>query len=107
MPKEPPESTSVFSFGSGSRSESSSSTAKGTGGGGPAGAGAFAAGLGEAALGAGAGAGGFPAVPGAGGEWWALYYPGRTTGSLNTEEDMKVRVRILSDHAAAMKKKTP
>jgi hypothetical protein len=46
----------------------------------------------------------FMAVPGAGGEWWALYYPGRTTGSLNTEEDMKVRVRMLSDHAAAMKK---
>lgn len=31
-------------------------------------------------------------------------YPGRTTGSLNTEEDMKVRVRMLADHAAAMKK---
>jgi len=46
----------------------------------------------------------FMAVPGAGGDWWALYYPGRTTGSLNTEEDMKVRVRMLSDHAAAMKK---
>lgn len=48
--------------------------------------------------------GDFMAVPGAGGDWWALYYPGRTTGSLNTEEDMKVRVRMLSDHAAAMKK---
>jgi hypothetical protein len=43
------------------------------------------------------------AVPGAGGEWWALYYPGRTTGPLNTEEDMKVRVRILSEHGAVMK----
>jgi mannan endo-1,4-beta-mannosidase len=49
----------------------------------------------------------FMAVPGAGGDWWALYYPGRTTGSLNKEEDMKVRVRMLSDHAAAMNKETP
>ena len=47
--------------------------------------------------------GDFMAVPGAGGEWWALYYPGRTTGPLNTEADMKARVRILSDHAAMMK----
>ena len=38
-----------------------------------------------------------PAVTG------GLYYPGRTTGSLNTEADMKARVRILSDHAATMK----
>jgi hypothetical protein len=41
------------------------------------------------------------AVPGAGGEWWALYYPGRKT-PLNTEDDMRLRVRILSDHAAVM-----
>jgi len=43
----------------------------------------------------------FMAVPGAGGEWWALYYPGRTTPN-NAEDDMRVRVRILSEHAAAM-----
>jgi len=49
----------------------------------------------------------FMAVPGprdqgaADGGWWALYYPGRTT-SLNTEEDMRLRVRILSGHAKAM-----
>jgi len=47
--------------------------------------------------------GDFMAVPGAGGEWWALYYPGRTTGPLNSEADMKARVHILSDHAAFMK----
>jgi mannan endo-1,4-beta-mannosidase len=45
--------------------------------------------------------GDFMAVPGAGGEWWALYYPGRKT-PLNPEDDMRVRVRILSEHAAAM-----
>ena len=43
----------------------------------------------------------FMAVPGAGGEWWALYYPGRKT-PLNSESDMHLRVRILSAHAAAM-----
>ncbi len=48
--------------------------------------------------------GDFMAVPGAGGEWWALYYPGRATGASNTEADMRARVGILSDHAAVMKK---
>jgi mannan endo-1,4-beta-mannosidase len=43
----------------------------------------------------------FMAVPGAGGDWWALYYPGRKT-PLNSEEDMWLRVRILSEHAKAM-----
>jgi len=43
----------------------------------------------------------FMAVPGAMGDWWALYYPGRKT-PLNEEADMRVRVQILSDHAAAM-----
>jgi hypothetical protein len=41
------------------------------------------------------------AVPGAGGGWWALYYPGRTT-ALNNKEDMRLRVRSLSGHAAVM-----
>lgn len=41
------------------------------------------------------------AVPGAGGDWWALYYPARKT-PLNTKEDMQVRTLILSHHAAAM-----
>ena len=45
--------------------------------------------------------GDFMAVPGAGGEWWALYHPGRTTPK-NAEDDMRVRARILSEHAAAM-----
>jgi len=51
--------------------------------------------------------GDFMAVPGAhdggaaDGGWWALYYPGRET-SMNREDDMRLRVRILSDHAAAM-----
>ena len=44
----------------------------------------------------------FMAVPGAGGDWWALYYPGRTTSATNVEADMKERVRMLSDHAAVM-----
>jgi hypothetical protein len=48
--------------------------------------------------------GGGMAVPGAGGDWWALYYPGRTTSMLNIEDDMKERVRVLSDHAAVMAK---
>jgi len=46
---------------------------------------------------------GFMEVPGAGGDWWALYYPGRTTGRSNTEADMRERVRILSDHALMLK----
>lgn len=45
--------------------------------------------------------GDFMAVPGAMGDWWALYYPGRKT-PLNEEDDMRLRVQILSDHAAAM-----
>jgi len=44
----------------------------------------------------------FMAVPGAGGDWWALYYPGRTTGESNKEPDMNERVNILSEHAAVM-----
>ena len=48
--------------------------------------------------------GDFMAVPGAGGEWWALYYPGRTSSTLNKAADMKARVRILSKHAAVMTK---
>ncbi len=49
----------------------------------------------------------FMAVPGlrdggaADGGWWALYYPGRAT-SMNQEDDMRLRVRILTEHAAAM-----
>ena len=45
-------------------------------------------------------------VPGAMGDWWALYYPGRQT-PLNEEADMRERVEILSDHAAAMTGKKP
>ncbi len=45
--------------------------------------------------------GGSMAVPGAGGDWWALYYPARET-PLNKEEDMRLRTLILSNHAAAM-----
>ena len=45
--------------------------------------------------------GGAMVVPGAGGEWWALYYPATKTPN-NTEEDMRLRTQILSDHAAAM-----
>ena len=43
----------------------------------------------------------YMAVPGAMGDWWALYYPGRQT-PLNEEADMRLRVRLLSDHAATM-----
>jgi mannan endo-1,4-beta-mannosidase len=49
----------------------------------------------------------FMAVPGprdggaADGGWWALYYPGRAT-SMNHEDDMRARVRILTEHAAAI-----
>lgn len=46
----------------------------------------------------------FMTVPGAGGDWWALYYPGRTTGDSNKEQDMKDRVKILSNHADNMSK---
>jgi mannan endo-1,4-beta-mannosidase len=45
--------------------------------------------------------GDFMAVPGADGDWWALYYPGRKT-PLNSEADMRLRVRILGEHATAM-----
>ena len=41
------------------------------------------------------------AVPGAGGDWWALFYPARKT-PLNTEEDMRLRTLMLSNHAMAM-----
>jgi mannan endo-1,4-beta-mannosidase len=45
------------------------------------------------------------AVPGAGGEWWALFHPARKT-PLNTEEDMRERTLILGNHAAAITGKT-
>jgi len=48
--------------------------------------------------------GDFMPVPGSGGDWWALYYPGRTSSAKNSEADMKERVRILSAHAATMAK---
>ena len=35
------------------------------------------------------------------GNWWALYYPGRKT-TLNQEDDMRLRVGILTGHAKAM-----
>ncbi len=41
------------------------------------------------------------AVPGAGGDWWALYDPARKT-PLNTKEDMQARTLILRNHAGAM-----